>query len=73
MSDFNLDDGSWESIMISEDEARRLTYFIREHRSCLRDIRISVSGRIGMGQNVVVECLKHPKESQKDITDYGVW
>jgi hypothetical protein len=72
MSDFKLTDGTWRGVQISSSEAQALVRFIEEHAPCKHDIAIAVTCS-GIGQNVVVDCAKHEKSSQTDITDYSLW
>lgn len=73
MSDFTLSDGTWRGVTISASEAEVLARFIAQHAVCCADISISVSASSGIGQNVVVDCGKHRKVSQTDITNYAEW
>jgi hypothetical protein len=73
MSDFNLLDGKWEGVEIDEIEVQDLIKFLIEHSKCGRSIRIWRSSASGIGQNLAVDCTKHQKNSQTDITNYGSW
>ena len=73
MSNFNLANGSCTGIGLTMLEAADLRQFIWEHQACHSNITICTSIASGIGQNVVVECQKHPAKSQRDITDYGSW
>lgn len=67
---FNLLDGSWDSERINKNEVLELLKFLTKHAACQKDLKIAVSGRNGIGQNVVVECSCG---TQKDITNYNSW
>ncbi len=72
-SEFKFTSDKWSGVWISPLEAQRLYVFIQNHVQCNRDVRIFTSQSSGIGQNLVVDCTAHTKESQTDITDYRAW
>lgn len=73
MSKFTLTDGTWHGVSLNAGEARLLAQFTADHAKCQSGVRIYASRASGIGQNVVVDCPKHARGSQTDITDYASW